>query len=95
MARFGIARKTSLIRHTLIAAAALSSVAPPVRAQTYHEFFGPPTPLVFDAKGARHWCMYGYYGPFIPPLPSNDYNIVTCRGNPVIQPVTALNGKTR
>jgi hypothetical protein len=95
MARFKIARKTNLITDTLIAIVALSSLAPPVHAQTYHEFFGPPTPLVFDAVGARHWCLYGYHGPFTPPLVSNASNIVTCRGNTVIQPATTLNKETR
>ena len=93
MARFRTARKTNMIRGTVIAAVALSSLAPTARAQTYHEFFGPPTPLVFDAQGARHWCLYGYYGPYTPPLAPNNSNIVTCRGNPIIQPTATLNKK--
>jgi hypothetical protein len=79
MARFRIAKKPHLIRDTLIVAVALSSLASPVSAQTYHEFFGPPTPLIFDAQGARHWCLYGYYGPFSPPMASKDSNIITCK----------------
>ena len=79
MAQFGTAKKPRLVRDTLIAAVALSSLASPAPAQTYHEFFGPATPLVFDAQGARHWCLYGYYGPFIPPMTSKDTNIITCK----------------
>ncbi len=95
MARFRIAKKPHLIRDTLIAAVALWNLASPALAQTYHEFFGPPTPMVFDAKGARHWCLYGYYGPFAPPMVPNDSNNVTCQGNAVIQPAMTLNKKTR
>ena len=91
MAQCGIAR---LARDTLIAAVALSSLASPVSAQTYHEFYGPPTPLVFDAQGARHWCLYGYYGPFTPPLVPNDSNIISCRGNVIIRLDTTLNKKS-
>jgi hypothetical protein len=95
MAQFRIAKKPHLVRDALIVAIALSSLASPVSAQTYHEFFGPPTPLIFDAQGARHWCLYGYYGPFTPSLVSNDSDIITCRGNPIIKPATTLNRKTR
>jgi hypothetical protein len=79
MAQFRIVKKSHLVRDTLVVVAALASLASPVSAQTYHEFFGPPTPLVFDAKGARHWCLYGYYGPFTPPMTSKDSNIITCK----------------
>ena len=79
MAQFRIAKKPHLVRDALIAAVALSSLASPVSAQTYHEFYGPATPLIFDAHGARHWCQYGYYGPFTPPMTSRDSNIITCK----------------
>jgi hypothetical protein len=79
MAQFRIEKKPHLVRNTLIATVALSSLASPVSAQTYHEFFGPPTPLIFDAKGARHWCLYGYYGPFTPPITSKNSNIISCQ----------------
>lgn len=95
MARLKIAKRSHLVRDLLIAGTALSSLASPVRAQTYHEFYGPPTPLIFDAQGARHWCLYGYYGPFAPPLVPNDSNIVSCRGDALIQPATTLNKKAR
>jgi hypothetical protein len=79
MARLIIAKKPHLIRDALIAAVTLTSLASPVFAQTYHEFFGPPTPLIFDAEGARHWCMYGYYGPVTPLMTSKDSNIISCQ----------------
>ena len=79
MAQFRIAKKPHLIRDALIAAVALSSLTSPVSAQTYHEFFGPPTPLIFDAQGARHWCLYGYSGPFTPLMTSKDSNIISCQ----------------
>jgi len=80
MVRFIIAKRLHLIREMLIAALALSSLPSPASAQTYHEFFGPPLPLVFDAEGARHWCLYGYYGPFIPPVTSKESHIMSCSG---------------
>ena len=79
MAQFRIAKKPRLVRDTLIAAVTLSSLASPVSAQSYHEFYGPPMPLVYDAQGARHWCLYGYYGPFTPPMPSEDSRIISCK----------------
>jgi hypothetical protein len=89
MAQTRIAKKRHLVRDTLIAAVALLSIASPAFAQTYHEFFGPPTPLVFDAQGARHWCLYGYYGPFTPPMPYKDLNIISCqRGSTYAHKVT-------
>ena len=41
--------------------------------------FGPVLPMVFDGQGGRHYCLYGYYGPFDPPIaPGNDYTTVVC-----------------
>jgi len=91
MARLKIAKKSHLIRDILIAGAVLSSLTSPGRAQTSHEFYGTPTPLIFDAQGARRWCLYLYYGPLTPPLVPNDPNIVSCRGNAIFQPATTLN----
>jgi hypothetical protein len=79
MAQIRIAKKPHLIRDAFIAAVALSSLASPVSAQTNHEFFGPPTPLIFDAEGARHWCQDLYYGPFTPPMTSKNSNIISCQ----------------
>ena len=43
------------------------------------EAFGPVLPMVFDGQGGRHYCLYGYYGPFDPPIaPANDYTTVVC-----------------
>jgi hypothetical protein len=95
MVEIRMTRDSHLVRRALVAAVVLSSLASPASAQTYHEFFGPPTPLVFDAQGARHWCLYLYSGPFTPPLVPNDSNIVSCRGNAFIQPATPLNKKPR
>jgi hypothetical protein len=71
-------RKPYLVRDILIAAVALSTLASPASAQAAHEFFGPPTPLIFDAEGARHWCLYGNE-PFTPPMTSKDSNIISCQ----------------
>jgi hypothetical protein len=79
MAQCRIANKLHLVRHSLIAAVALSTLASPASAQAVHEFYGPVQPLIFDAEGARHWCVYGYYGPFRPPMTSNDSNIISCQ----------------
>ena len=90
MAQIRIAKKPHLVRDAFIAAVALSSLASPVSAQTYHEFYGPPTPLIFDAEGARHWCLYLYYGPFTPPMTTKDSNIISCqRGSTYALTVTA------
>jgi hypothetical protein len=95
MGQLRIAKKPHLMRDTLIAAAVLSSLASSVRAQTKGEFYGPPSPLVFDAQGARHWCLYGYSGPFTPPLIPNDTSVVSCRGNAGTQPTTMLKRQAR
>ena len=79
MAQCRIAKKPNLVRDSLIAAVALSTLASPAPAQGFHEFFGPVLPLVFDAEGARHWCVNGYYGPFTPPMTSKDSNIISCQ----------------
>jgi hypothetical protein len=41
----------------------------PAAAQTL-EAYGPVLPMQFDRYGARHFYVYGYYGPFAPPMPS-------------------------
>ena len=50
-----------------IAIAALSS-ASMAFAQT-REIFGPVLPMIYDGQGGRHYCLYGYDGPFDPPMP--------------------------
>jgi len=43
------------------------------------EIFGPVLPMVYDGQGGRHYCLYGYYGPFDPAIaPANDYTTVVC-----------------
>jgi len=47
-------------------------------AQT-REAFGPVLPMVFDGQGGRHYCLYGYHGPFDPPIaPAKHYTTVVC-----------------
>jgi hypothetical protein len=80
MAKCRITKKPHLVRDSLIAAVAISTFASPASAQGFHEFFGPVLPLVFDAEGARHWCVNGYYGPLTPPMASKDSNnIISCK----------------
>ena len=51
-------------------------------AQT-REAFGPVLPMVFDGQGGRHYCLYGYYGPFDPSIsPANDYTTLVCPRDP-------------
>ena len=50
----------------LIATAALSP-ASMAFAQT-REIFGPVLPMIYDGQGGRHYCLYGYDGPFDPPM---------------------------
>ena len=62
----------------LIAIAALfpASVA---FAQT-REIFGPVLPMIYDGQGGRHYCLYGYDGPFDPPMASRGKdNTIVCR----------------
>jgi hypothetical protein len=52
-----------------VVAIAVASGSSPAFAQTL-EFFGPSLPMQFDGGGARHFYVYGYYGPFAPPMSS-------------------------
>ena len=64
-----------------IAVAALGS-ASPAFAQS-RDAFGPVLPMVFDGQGGRHYCLYGYHGPFDPPIaPKSDYTTVVCPREP-------------
>ena len=61
-----------------IAIAALSPASMTL-AQT-REIFGPVLPMIYDGQGGRHYCLYGYDGPFDPPMASRgDDNIIVCR----------------
>ena len=62
----------------LIATAALSPSSMAF-AQT-REIFGPVLPMIYDGQGGRHYCLYGYDGPFDPPMPSGSAdNTIVCR----------------
>jgi hypothetical protein len=52
-----------------VVAIVVASGSSPAFAQTL-EFFGPSLPMQFDGEGARHFYVYGYYGPFAPPMSS-------------------------
>jgi hypothetical protein len=55
-------------------------------AQT-REIFGPVLPMIYDGQGGRHYCLYGYDGPFDPPMaPRSDDNIIVCRSGPSLTP---------
>lgn len=69
----------------LIAIAALfpASVA---FAQT-REAFGPVLPMIYDGQGGRHYCLYGYDGPFDPPIASRgEDNTIVCRSGLSLTP---------
>ena len=56
--------------------------ASPAFAQS-RDAFGPVLPMVFDGQGGRHYCLYGYHGPFDPPIaPKSDYTTVVCPREP-------------
>ena len=70
-----------------IAAAVLCPTMP--FAQT-REAFGPVLPMVFDGQGGRHYCLYGYYGPFDPPIaPRSNYTTLVCPHEPPNAPLPA------
>jgi hypothetical protein len=76
-------KRSTLALSIAIAALPPSSIA---FAQT-REVFGPVLPMIYDGQGGRHYCLYGYDGPFDPPMPpgSADNNIV-CRSGPSLTP---------
>ena len=43
------------------------------------ELFGPVLPMIYDGQGGRHYCLYGYEGPFDPSIASQSDNIIVCR----------------
>jgi hypothetical protein len=69
----------------LIAIAALSP-ASMAFAQT-REAFGPVLPMIYDGQGGRHYCLYGYDGPFDPPMASRGNGETTvCRSEHALSP---------
>ena len=68
-----------------IAIAALSPASMTL-AQT-REIFGPVLPMIYDGQGGRHYCLYGYDGPFDPPMARrSDDNIIVCRSELSVPP---------
>ena len=68
-------------RPTLALSIAIAALSPAsvTFAQTV-ELFGPVLPMVYDGQGGRHYCLYGYEGPFDPSIASqSDDNIIVCR----------------
>ncbi len=64
---------------TLIAAIAAFGIASPAFAQVFDGAVGTGNilPMVYDAQGAKHRYVYGYYGPLVPPIaPQNDQIVV-------------------
>ena len=75
-------------RSTLALSIAIAtlSTASMAFAQT-RELFGPVLPMIYDGQGGRHYCLYGYDGPFDPPMaPRSDDNIIVCRSGPSLTP---------
>ena len=58
-------------RSTLALSIAIAALFPASMAfaQT-REMFGPVLPMIYDGQGGRHYCLYGYDGPFDPPMES-------------------------
>jgi hypothetical protein len=81
-------------RSTLALSIAIAALSPAsmTLAQT-REVFGPVLPMIYDGHGGRHYCLYGYDGPFDPPMPpgSADSTIV-CRSGLSVAP-TAQGGQ--
>src|SRR5262249_4550239 len=77
----GVAAEELMInRSTLALCTTVAIVCPASTAFAQsREIFGPVLPMVYDGQGGRHYCLYGYYGPFDPPIaPANDYTTVVC-----------------
>ena len=67
-------------RPTLALSIAIAALSPAsvTFAQTV-ELFGPVLPMIYDGQGGRHYCLYGYEGPFDPSIASQSDNIIVCR----------------
>ena len=59
--------------------AAVVLCSPRWRSTSRVRYFGPVLPMVYDGQGGRHYCLYGYHGPFDPSIdPKSDYTTVVC-----------------
>ena len=75
--------RSTLALFIAIAALSAASIA---FAQT-REAFGPVLPMIYDGQGGRHYCLYGYDGPFDPPAaPGSDDNTIVCRSELSVTP---------
>jgi hypothetical protein len=51
------------------------------------EAYGPVLPMIYDAQGGRHYCLYGYYGPLDPPIAaSGGDDTIVCRSGSSFAP---------
>jgi hypothetical protein len=69
-----------MIRRSILAlciGVAALSTASPALAQS-QDAFGPVLPMTYDGQGGRHFCTYGYHGPFAPPISSPNIIAVCC-----------------
>jgi hypothetical protein len=67
-------------RSTLALSIVIAALSPAsmTLAQTV-EVFGPVLPMIYDTQGGRHYCSYGYDGPFEPPIARRNDSIIVCR----------------
>jgi hypothetical protein len=59
---------------------AIAALTPATALAQSRELFGPVLPMIYDGQGGRHYCLYGYDGPFDPLMASRgDNNTIICR----------------
>lgn len=77
MDRFTIPRKVTVGVLTFAPIVALLASSP-ASAQAYDRTAatGNVLPVILDARGDRHLCAYGYYGPLKPPIAQNGKSLV-------------------
>jgi hypothetical protein len=78
-----------MIKRSTLALLTIATLSPASMAfaQDMPEAFGPVMPMIYDGQGGRHYCLYGYYGPFAPPLPpGSDDNSIVCRNGLSLTP---------
>jgi hypothetical protein len=57
------------VEHSVLSLSVVLSTASPVFAQS-RVWEGGVMPMMFDARGTRHYYAYGYYGPLVPLIES-------------------------